>query len=119
MRITFFFLKSPLIRGRGVRNTKIRTFNPPYPPYQRGMRKSCCFIVCIVSLITLLVYASEEGIFRDELHSDTKDPDVSIEEYQRDLAKLLQPHRTWDLKFKAHHLPNCCDCTYNHRNFLY
>ena len=64
------------------------------------MRITFCFVVFIVSLITLLVYASEEDIFRDELHSDTEVPDVSLEEYQRDLAKLLQPHRTWDLDLK-------------------
>lgn len=64
------------------------------------MRITFCFVVFIVSLITLLVYASEEEIFRDELHSDTEVPDVSLEEYERDLEKLLQPHRTWDFDLK-------------------
>ena len=64
------------------------------------MRITFCFVVFIVSLITLLVYASEEEIFRDELHSDTEVPDVSLEEYERDLAKLLQPHRAWDLDLR-------------------
>lgn len=64
------------------------------------MRITFCLIVCIVSLITLLVYATEEEIFRDELHSDTEVPDVSLEKYQRDLEKLLQPHGTWDLNLK-------------------
>ena len=64
------------------------------------MRITFCFVVFIVSLIKLLVYASEEDIFRDELYSDTEVPDVSLEEYQRDLAKLLQPHRAWDLDLK-------------------
>ncbi len=48
----------------------------------------------------LFVYASEEEMFRDELYSDTEVPDVSLEEYQKDLAKLLQPHRAWDLNLK-------------------
>ncbi len=64
------------------------------------MRITFCLIVCIVSLITLLVYATEEDIFRDELHSDTEVPDVSLEKYQKELAKLLQPHDTWDLNLK-------------------
>ncbi len=64
------------------------------------MRCLFCLIVCIVSLITLLVYATEEEIFRDELHSDTEVPDVSLEKYQKELAKLLQPHDTWDLNLK-------------------
>lgn len=64
------------------------------------MRFLFCLIVCIVSLITPLVYASEKEIFRDELHSDTEVPDVSLKEYQRDLAKLLQPHRAWDLDLR-------------------
>ena len=64
------------------------------------MRITFCFIVFIVSLITLLVYASEEEIFRDELHSDTEVPDVTLEEYKRDLEKLLLPHRAWDLDLR-------------------
>lgn len=64
------------------------------------MRCLFCLIVCIVSLITLLVYGTEEEIFRDELHSDTEVPDVSLEKYQKELAKLLQPHDTWDLNLK-------------------
>ncbi len=64
------------------------------------MRITFCLIVCIVSLIALLVHASEEEIFRDELHSDTEVPDVSLEKYQKELAKLLKPHRTWDLNLK-------------------
>ncbi len=35
-------LKVPLIRGiLGVKSTKFCLFNPPNPPYQGGMRKSC------------------------------------------------------------------------------
>lgn len=64
------------------------------------MRIIFYFLVCSVSLITLLVYASEEEIFRDELHSDIEVPDVSLEKYQKELAKLLKPHRTWDLDLK-------------------
>ncbi len=64
------------------------------------MRCLFCLIVCIVSLITLLVYGTEEEIFRDELHSDTEVPDVSLEKYQKELAKLLQPHDPWDLNLK-------------------
>lgn len=64
------------------------------------MRCLFCLIVCIVSLITFLVYATEEEIFRDELHSDTEVPDVPLEKYQKELAKLLQPHDTWDLNLK-------------------
>ncbi len=64
------------------------------------MRILFCLIVYIVSLITFLVYASEEEVYRDELHSDTEVPDVSLEKYQKELAKLLKPHRTWDLNLK-------------------
>lgn len=64
------------------------------------MRFLFCLIVCSISFITLFVYASEEEIFQDERHSDTEVPDVSLEKYQKELAKLLKPHRTWDVNSK-------------------
>lgn len=69
------------------------------------MRILICLIVCIVSFITLLVYASEENKFRDELQSDTEVPDLSLEEYQRELKKLQQPFRAWDVNLKYILLP--------------
>ena len=61
------------------------------------MRITLCFVVCIFSLVTLLAIASEEEKFRDALHLDSTDPDVSIEKYKKELKKLLEPRRTWDV----------------------
>lgn len=58
------------------------------------------FVVYTISLISLLAIGSEEVIFRDELHSDSTEPDVSIEKYQKELAKLLKPRQTWDINLK-------------------
>ncbi len=61
------------------------------------MRITLCFVVCIFSLVTLLAIASEEEKFREALHSDSTDPDVSIEKYKKELKKLLEPRWTWDV----------------------
>lgn len=64
------------------------------------MKVLLCFVVCIVSFVSLMAMASEEDIFRDELYSDQEEPDVSVEKYRKDLAKLLQPKREWDVNLK-------------------
>lgn len=64
------------------------------------MKVILILVICIVSSVTFSAMSSEEEIFRDELHSDSKEPDVSIEKYQKELAKLLRPRQTWDINLK-------------------
>ena len=62
------------------------------------MKKSICFciIVCFVSLSAALIgVAAEEQTFREELEARRSEMEVSYEQYQEDLEKILNPRR-WD-----------------------
>ena len=83
------------------------------------MRILFYLIVCIVSLITLFVYASEEEIFQDERHSDTEVPDVSLEKIPERIGKTTKASPHMGCELKVHHLPTCCVCAYSHRHLFH
>ena len=61
------------------------------------MKKRVCIrmIVCFVALSLPFVMAVEEQAFREELAARAE-MEVSYEEYQKALAKILEPRNRWD-----------------------
>ena len=52
-----------------------------------------CIIVCFTSLC---VAVAEEQALREELETHRSGTEVSYDKYREDLAKILNPRRTWD-----------------------
>lgn len=71
------------------------------------MKRITCFwfIACLVNFTALLSLASQEQIFRDDLERRQSDPRISYEQYQKELAKLLEPKPPWDFDLKYVILP--------------
>ena len=65
------------------------------------MRKRVCVgvIFCFMAVFQLFAMAVEERAFRDELETRAE-MDVSYEEYQKALAKILEPTERWDADLK-------------------
>ena len=61
------------------------------------MKKSVCvgIIFCFITISHLYGMTVEEQMFREELETRAE-MEVSYEEYQKALAKILEPRRGWD-----------------------
>ena len=60
-----------------------------------GKRVYVGIIICFIALFQLFAMTIEERTFREELEARAE-MDVSYEEYQEALAKILEPRGGWD-----------------------
>ena len=62
------------------------------------MKKWICVgvIICFIAISQLFAMTVEEQAFREELETREMEIEVSYEEYQEALAKILEPRDRWD-----------------------
>ena len=62
------------------------------------MKKWICagVIICFITISQLFAMTVEEQAFREELETREMEIEVSYEEYQEALAKILEPRDRWD-----------------------
>lgn len=57
-------------------------------------------LACLLNFTVLIAFASQEQILRDDLERHPPDSRLSYEQYERELAKLLEPKPVWDFNIK-------------------
>ncbi len=55
-----------------------------------------CIIVFFLNFTTISTLVSQEQTFREDLEKNQSEIELSYEQYQKELAKLLEPKEVWD-----------------------